>query len=380
MATCEGKPSKPSENGAGDTDCDGGADCPKKPQVKVKIVPGHASFVACPGHPFQLTAVGEPGGGTFAWTMSGGDKVQLVDGAGNPKTTGDTVFLRGFKADDATGKIPEQSVSVTVTYTHPDGTATETKTVKIHKIDFDVTNTTVTMGATASNESAGSVTLGGAPGVPTMTTDPRVEIQLDASCPRKALCAANHRVGWLQTMLTNDRRLRYTHTLATGTAASMPIRDIITGAPVFPFYFWVTPFTADRDKQTAHHEDSPSLTGPWNDTGIRPAAPGPPPAINNQLRQAFCSNSFNAWLVVQNIEWSAHDLAGSFAFQKNMSWSMRLDATVDTTQAVGSRLTPATNAAPPTTMSTGKGGSSPLLTVPVYNTTLTFAITAAPGI
>jgi len=371
---CSCNPSKPSENGAGDTDCDGGTECPKKPKVKVLIVPENAGFVACPGHPFQLTAVAEPAGGTLSWTISGGGNAELVDTAGNPKTDGDTVFLRGFSPDDSAGNIPERTATVKVTYTHPDGTAEATTTVKIHKIDFDVTNTTINAGVTQANEGPGGVRLANAPGVATMSTTPQVEIKLDASCPRKTDCARNHRVGWLQTVLTNTRDIRYPNTLLQVTVP-LPIRDAIAGAPA-PFYLAATPFTANNNKQNAHHEDSPGQGAPWTDA--RPGAPAPPPPTNLQLQSINFANSFTAWLVVQNIEWSVHHRDTSFVFVRNFDWSMSLNVTVDTTQAVGSRCTPASNPATIGTLNTGRGGSSPVLTAPIANTTATRVVTPLP--
>ena len=347
-------------------------DCQETVTVAITL----SASVACPGHPLEMTAVGTPGGGTYSWSVSGGG-AELVDGAGNSTTTGTTVYLRSFQPDHATGNIPEQTASVSVTYTHPNGTATDQETVTIHKIDFSVTNTTINAGVTQANENevAGGVRLGNDPGVATMEIDPRIEIQLDASCPRKADCAANHQVGWLQTVLTNNRRIRYTHTLTEITVV-LPIRDQITGPA--PFYEGVTPFTSDGDIKTAHHEDSPYQNATWNDP--RPGATAPPPAVNRQLRQIFFSNSFHAWLVVQNIEWEAHDPDNSFVFLRNFAWSMELNVTVDTTQPVGNRCTPASN--PPTieALGTGRGAVNPVLTAPYPNLNHTITTNPAPGL
>jgi len=372
----DGKETTSPASGSGTTP----VSCTTEPcPVPVTVVINLLQAVACPGHPLSMTAVGTPGGGTYKWTISGGT-AQLVDAGGTPTTTGPTVYLRAFKADDATGNIPAQAATVGVTYTHPNGTATDSKNVPIHKIEFVVTNATVTSGLTQRRELPGGVRISHA-GTATVSITPRVEIQLDASCPRKAACAANHRVGWLQVVLTNDRRSRFTHTLVEVTVV-LPIRDEIgtstTPAPQFPFYANVATFTGDRDKQTAHHEDSPGMGAAWVDP--RPAAPNPPPAINRQLRSISFSNGFTAWTVVQNIEWSVHHLNDSFAYLRHFDWSMQLNLTVDTTQPVGSRCTPANNAPTVGAVGIGKGGGTPVLTTPFPNVNHTVNTNPAPVI
>lgn len=307
-----------------------------------------------------------------------------MDAAGNPSSTGPTVFLRSFQPDHTNGNIPAQSANVQVTYTHPKGTATDSKNVTVHKIEFKVTNKAITKGFTDARESAAAVQLW-SHGIE-MSTDPKVEIQLDASCPRKAACAANHRVGWLQTMLADTRQARYTHT-SLDVVVATPIRDV-WNATVFPFYSTVTAFTGDKDKQTAHHEDSPSFPSapgaPWTDprAGVGPSPPpGPPPAKNLQLRTMSFSDSFTAWLVVQNIEWAGHHLADSFAYQGHFDWSMQLNVTVDTTKAVGSRVTPKKNRiTAPADIQSGKGGGMPNLAAPIFNTSAVLKVNSAPGI
>lgn len=370
--SCRGTPSNPASGPGAAAPCNSAVQsCPAQVTVQINL----SAAVACPGHPLEMTAVGTPSGGTYTWTSA---NAQIVDSAGAATKAGDTVYLRHFKADDATGKIPEHTANVSVTYTHPSGTASSSKAVKVHKIEFDVTDTAITAGVTQANESGAGVVLG-AGAIATMVTDPKVKIKLDASCPRKTDCAKNHRVGWLQTALTNDRRVRYTHTLIT-KSYPVPVRDgdPAAGPSPFPFYDAAPDFTADADTQTVHHEDSPQTGGPWTDP--RGGAPAPPPAKNRQLRKVFLKNGFAAWLVVQNKEWSAHDLTGSFAYQKNFDWSAELNVDVDTSKAVGSRCTPASN--PPTisALSNGKGGRSPTLDATSGNELLTITTAAAPGI
>jgi len=377
MCCCSSSSSSPPPApGTGATPaCASAAPCAVAVTVKIQL----SQPVGCPGHPLQIDAVGTPGGGAYAWTVSG---AQLVDGAGNPISAGPTVFLRGFKADDATGKIPEQTATVGVTYTHPNGSATDSKPVKIHKIDFEVTDTTITAGTTDATETGGFAQLGGQlNSTQTMVTDPKVKIKLDALCPRKTDCATNHRVGWLQTVISVDRRIRYTHTLIQTTKSQpLPLRDgdPFAGPSPHPFYDAAPDFTADNDTQTAHHFDTPGLAGNWTDP--RPTAPAPPPAKNQQLRQMFFQIGFHAWLVVQNKEWSKHDVPGSFAYQKHFDWDTHLDVTVDTTQPVGSRCSPQTVVPTISAMAEGKGGASPSLMNACSNDLNVTTTTPAPGI
>jgi hypothetical protein len=346
--------------------------------TKVTVVIQLSQPVACPGHPLQLTAVGTPSGGTYAWTATG---AELVDGTGAAASTDSSLFLRSFKPDNATGKIPEQNATVNVTYTHPDGTAKDSKPVKVHKIDFKVTDTGITAGVTMANESDDFVKLGASPGVNTMVTDPKVQINLDASCPRKADCAKNHRVGWLQTVISVDRRVRYTHTLVQTTKTKpLPLRDgdPYAGPSPHPFYDAAPDFTGDKNTQTAHHFDSPGLGAGWTDP--RPDAPAPPPPANQQLRNMYFQIGFHAWLVVQNKEWREHDLPGSFAYQKNFDWSTHLDVSVDTTKAVNSRCTPKSVAPTIGPLGDGKGSNEPSLAKECSNDLNKTTVSPAPGI
>ena len=321
--------------------------------------------VACPGHPLSITATGTPAGGTFAWTIAA-PTADLVDGSNASVRNGANVNLLGFQSDPATGNIPAQMAAIGVTYTYTNGqTATANQNVTIHEIKFVLTNNAINQKPVTVTEAAGFVNITfPAAGGATMSTDPQVEIQLAATCPRKAACAHNHRVGWIQTVLTSVTRLRYTHTLISSTPP-LPARDAISGATA-PFYDTTATFTGDHDKQTAHHEDTPGIKAPWTDP--RPGSPAPPPAINKQLRQVERSMSFTAWLVVQNIEWAAHDIPGSLAFVGHFDWSMGINLAVDTAQAVGSRATPPSQApVVPATISAGEGGGAPTLDGQTFN-------------
>jgi hypothetical protein len=354
-------------------------------KIEIKLTPITVAItlaqpVACPGHPLEITATGSPAGGTYAWTIAA-PAADLVDAAGAAARSGNKVNLRGFQSDTNTGDIPAQTAKIAVTYTYTNGqTAAANQDVVIHEIKFKLTDDSISKSPTAANESATvlDITFGASA---TMSTNPKVEIDLDASCPRKTDCAKNHQTGWLQTVLTSVVDLRYTHTQIKVTPP-MPVRDAIAGVPA-PFYLAPIQFTGDKDKQTVHHEDSPGVQAPWTDP--RPASPAAPPPKNKQLRTVTRSMSFTAWLVVQNIEWAAHHPSDSHAFIGHFDWSMSITVAVDFTKAIGSRGSP--HSSPPVVpakITKGKGGSSPDLGAVVYNTTANDPanqhITAAPGI
>jgi len=301
--------------------------------------------------------------------VTGASAAKLVDASGNPVNNGDTVNLRYFKANDADGSIPEQTAGVGVVYTHPDGTASDSKAVKIHKIDFEVTDTEITAGVTQANESNVLVRLGSDPATSTIRVEPWVKIKLDPSCPRKQACAGNHRVGWLQTVWSNTRMVRYAYTLSS-IVVPTPIRDNLPGNPPFPFYWLVKQFTRDNELHTAPHEDSPSQPCPWTDGRLDQQAkdhPSWPDILSHALKRVSFRDEFTSWLVVQNIEWSGHDLPGSFAYQKNFDWSIRLSVDVDTTKPVGSRCKPHSSVPDIEPMSDGKGSREPNLAAPTAN-------------
>ena len=333
--------------------------------------------VACPGHPLGITATGDPAGGTFAWTIAAPPAADLVDGSRNPIRTGAAVNLLGYKPDDVAANIPAQTASITVTYTYTNGEkATASQDVTIHKIDFTVTNDAITAKTVVPVETAAGVIIGPPAGAREIDSNPQIKISLDASCPRKADCARNYKVGWLQTMQSSDLRIRYRDSLLTwGLNPPAPIRDAQTTSP-YPWYMTPSQFTGDGDTKSNNHWDIPNLPASYTDP--RPGAPDPPPPVNRQLRQMFFNDTFTAWLVAQSVEWSTHDMAGSFVFLKNFDWSAHLDVSVDMTQAMGHQCTPNTaNVVAPANPATGKGGKAPNFANPIANTS--FHLTPAPA-
>jgi hypothetical protein len=339
-----------------------------------------AQPVACPGHPLAITATGTPAGGNFSWTITGAAGADLVDGGGASVRTGSVVNLLGFQPDPGTGNIPAQTAVISVDYTLvPYPIATASQNVTIHAINFVVTKNVINKNQTRADIGSSSQFKIGSVGTPTVSTDPQVQIQLDASCPRKSDCAGNHRAGWLQTVLSNTAILRYTDTKIEFNIP-IPIRDDFGNSPPPPFYLAPVLFAGDKDAKTVHHEDTPDLPGGWTDPRSgAPAKPPPPdgggpapPSKNLELRQASRAMTFTAWLVVQNVEWSAHDMAGSLAFLANFNWGMSLSVTVDTSKKdLKTRATPvSSNPTVPKSFSTGKGGSSPNLATPTADQAL----------
>jgi len=328
--------------------------CPGKVTVTIKLNPP----VACPGHPLPISAVGSPSGGTYAWTVS---QAELVDGSGDPTSISDAVNLRSFQPDNTTGSIPEIIATVGVTYTHPNGTAQDSKTVKIHKIDFAVANATPSVTNLLGNEDEVQVSIESQdPNSPTVNVDPKVTIKIDASCPRAADCAKNHRAGWIQDVTALDKGLTWRHRMTTASyKVGPPIRDAVAGAE-FPFYSDPIPFSLDieasSDAKTINHSDSPGWGGLWSDPKAADES------VDNSLQEVRFQQSFTAWLVVQNVEWSQHDMMGSLAFQKNFTWSVNHTVKVDTTKPTGKKCTPHSSTPGLGNVGGGKGSATPSLT------------------
>lgn len=346
--------------------------CPYASNVVVAI--NLAQPIACPGQPLAITAVGTPGGGTYRWTISGG-QAELVDAVGNVVSTGATVNLRGFKPDDATGNIPEQTITVTVDYTHPNGVASDTVDVKIHKIDFVVTNDRIVFANPLEVDDRGADVLIGNPApatMPALLVNAEVEIQLDPACPAKTTCAQNHEVGWLQTVIANQREARYSDTLAEQTIP-IPIRDELKTNINRPFYDHTMTFVfgADRDLARPGLLDRPNFFMPHTDP--RTGTPG-------ALRRMMLSNDFHVWLAVRNKAWWDHDEQNSLLFLRNFTWHCDLTADIDPTKPIGSRCTIVSRDTKPDRYGAGKGGVSPELDPPAAHNSQTFPDNPAPHI
>jgi hypothetical protein len=320
----------------------------------VTIVIELEESVACPGLPFPMKAKGKPSGGTYTWAVSGGE---LVNDKGKLVNTGAEINLRSFLPDDAKGRIRESTANVGVTYSYEGGNDSAFTSVPIHKIEFDVTNMVIKSGVTQAREFETSLEFDNGPPTngQTIAAEPMVKIILDASCPRKGECAQNHRSGWLQTVLSDATAIRYEHTILTYDIRPLPIRDARNTAPLKPFYNETIRFKADQDKQIVRHSDTPQHKALWRYPKQDP------------LQRVVLDTSFAAWLVVQNIEWSAYHPDESFVFVGNFTWSVRLETAVDLSREVGDRCQPASGSATPTEFERGKGKTSPVLGDPTAN-------------
>ena len=344
--------------------------------LRVGVVVTTADPVTCPGLDQQLTATPAGPGGTFAWSVgAAGPTARFFDAAGAvvAAPTGPTVLFRCFQPDNVAGTLPERTIEVTLTYSIGGRNILYKKKVTVHAVTFAVTNTAVTPGTTRTQESAAILVLRNAPGVPTMTTTPTVQITVPATCPRPDVCAQNYRMGWLQTVLTNQRDVRYTDTLLQ-VGVPLPIRDALAGTTQ-PFYGATATFVGNNDLQSVNHQDSPGQSASWVDP--RAGAPAPPPAVRRQLRSVQFSNGFTAWLVIQNLHWNAFEMITSLLFLRNFNWSMQLNVTVNTANAVGSRATPIQQAPTISALSNGMGANAPNLSAPVANTSATSSVAPA---
>ncbi len=332
-----------------------GQGCPPKVTVKITL---WAGAVACPGHSHEIRAVGDPPGGTFSWSVSGGGAT-LVDIGGNPTNTGARIWLRCFQPNNNAGSIPEQKVQVSVTYTHPNGTAKDTKSVIIHGIRFVVRNLRVKDNFLVAELRENGLFLRTPSGLETIDTAPNVTIRHDGRCPRQADCARNHRVGWLQTIRTVRREGRWTNTLCT-LNIPLPCRDAEWRDLNPPFYGDVHRFQGDGDTKKPSHKDGPGDANLYSD-----GRDGAPP--QSALRKVSFRNSFTAWLAVQNIEWATHHLGQSFIFLRNFDWDFIFDVNVIWGQNPA-RLPVVTGISPRRTrprvgrVQNGKGPRNPVLT------------------
>ncbi len=346
----------------------GAPQCPSPVSVTIQL----ESTVACPGHKLPITAVGTPPDGDYAWTISG---AELVDGSGEPVKSGDAVNLMSFRPEDGQASIPERVATVSVTYTHPCGTAKASKLVKIHKIQFTVTNMAqVDAGSYEAKKrsKADSYEVGlesKDPNTAIVSVNPKVTIQLDAACPRKDACAKSFRAGIIQDVTGARKFLKWHHrNITTLLKIGPPLRDSMgrsgdlldpDAQTPFPFYSVPIPFSLDIDRDsdtvTVNFDDTPELS--------TMSYPDPDPEKDLTLYELSLQEKFTTWLVVQNTEWPSSDTAGSLVFLKHFTWAVDYTATLDET----GKYTPGYYTPETPTVQDGKGAKGPCLTEEIAN-------------
>lgn len=343
------------------------------PQAVVTVTINLSAAVACPGHFLDVEAVGTPAGGTYVWTISGADAL-LMDANNCPTNAGQKLKFLSFRADDSNGSIPHQDAKLTVVYTCPEGSDSASKDLPVHGITFDVTGPRLFKGATDAIETQDALVLcdndayGGPDGKhpkPSATMgypDLEVTIHLEGICPRQGACAGNHKVGWVQTITGNTRVARYElHTVSD--VVPLPIRDHADGGGAPPFYGLTEIFSSNDNRKKIIHEDTPKMTAPWKLYGF-----GPDQKLgrfNQSLRRVDFANSFNTWLVVQNVEqYTRSPQASSLVYLRNTQWSIGMRVDVDMTKEVGSRCSPQCFSPTVGALTVGKGSATPKLDGP----------------
>jgi hypothetical protein len=321
--------------------------CPA-PAVVIEL----AQAVACPGHALQINAKGSPAGGTYAWTVEG---AQLTDRSGRAADNGDTVYLRSFAPDNASGRIPETTAKVSVKYTHSNGSASASKEVTVHSIDFEVSGGKPRFSDLEAKEDSTRVFIEQRDAnVPTMNVDHQVKIRLGASCPRKQECVRNHRVGWLQDITAWEKSYRFRRRLVQWKLLEgPPIRDALSD-DYSPFYAEPVAFDADGSAQV-NHSDSPAFGASWEDDRHDPPEASP-------LENVVFKLGFTAWLAVQNREWIGRDATRSLVYLGNFDWSIDCVVTVVPRRPGGRRSKPQYFAPRLEAIGKGQGARTPSFT------------------
>jgi hypothetical protein len=164
-------------------------------------------------------------------------------------------------------------------------------------------------------------------------------------------------VGFLQTVYQSSRNFYYksaARTKSSDICTKLPVRDGDT--LIQPWYGMetVSPFAAaSPDTQTATMSDTPGTNSSWDD---------PVSGEAGTLDHTDGQDVFRSWLAVRNRS-SFHKKYLRFA-----DWQVDYSTAVDTTQPIGSRVTPG-GAAGATVTGTGNGmgGKQPELFDPVAN-------------
>jgi hypothetical protein len=253
-----------------------------------------------------------PAAGKFSWRVIG---AELVNQAGAIARTGSTVYLRHYKPDPSAGVVPLAQVTVEVTYIHPRGRAVARKIVQVHEVRFKVTKMQVQTSPLRVSWNSVFLHLNSDQPNKLVAAKPEVQIFL-GSCPRGSACAPNFRVGWLQTLRSSLKEVLYTQT-SVSYSVPTPIRDAAAGVDPFPFFGRAAPaFRKNGDRLSVSFEDPPGYSATWDDPRSGAAKK------KHQLQSMLYASEFSTWLVVQNIAFGKHHLAGSFTYLCTFNWSV----------------------------------------------------------
>ncbi|MEW5988222.1 MAG: hypothetical protein AB1791_16460 [Chloroflexota bacterium] len=164
-------------------------------------------------------------------------------------------------------------------------------------------------------------------------------------------------VGFLQTVYRSDRNFYYNskaRTKSSDVCDPLPVRDGDTLKQPWYGLETVFPFSAAAtDTQTSTMNDTPSTSNSWND---------PVSGEANTLDHTDGMDIFRSWLAVRN-RTDFHK-----KYLRYADWQVDYSTAVDTTQAVGSRVTPVKGAGGKVTgTGNGMGGKQPELFDPVAN-------------
>lgn len=235
------------------------------------------------------------------------------------------------------------------------GVAAPGSTANVQAQDAEAGGVKFTVTAFAA-AAAGGLTVTEAAGGPTLDSQQYTASgTVQAAGPKSSV--GKWDIGFLQTVRQSSRNFYYNskaRTKSSDLCSPLPVRDGDT--LIQPWYGLetVTPFAAAAsDTQSATMKDTPGTNNSWDD---------PVSGEADTLDHTDGEDVFRSWLAVKN-RTDHHKKYLRFA-----DWQVDYSTAVDTTQAVGSRVTQAKTAgAKVTGTGNGMGGIQPQLFDPVAN-------------
>jgi hypothetical protein len=188
----------------------------------------------------------------------------------------------------------------------------------------------------------------------------KCKIQLDG-CARKAECANNFELGFLQKVVHQERLAEYEHgrivtkakgEVVNGKAPNLPLglRDAASQGSVFYDDKKCRPFTGDATEQTTELFDNPGCDRAIEEEGL------------GKLKTVRMDIRFETWLAVRNVAWYAVKPDESMIFICNFEWKTTGDWLID-----GKDVSTWASEIEVETINPGKGSVKPILDGPVAN-------------